>query len=387
MGWIASCSRLRTLPAAAHSTGRWRPSAPRFDPVLPGPLVSPRVLAELAERNPVGAGTIEKWIECPYRWFVDHELKPQRLDPQPEALTTGSIVHEVLERLYRDPPGDDRIPRPGDLDRWRARALELLAEAAAGYGLEADRPLAGVALARMRAQIERLLERESRSETTLRPLLIEASFGDGDDAKKPALHLGDLALHGMIDRVDVTPDERFGVVYDYKTSSKVTSGAKLAEAGKLQLQLYARAIRDQWGIEPLGGLYYQLGGSRDPKPRGFVAGGDATEGLDLKKPTSWTSTRSRRPWRRALRPRGNGPPRCAAVPSAATPTAGSARAGARYQPICRLERAVGVGGWRRQRERRQRIVTGAPAGATRPPRRRARSGAAARGLRPHPRAA
>jgi PD-(D/E)XK nuclease superfamily protein len=132
---------------------------PRIDPVLPGPLSSPRVLAELAERNPVGAGTIEKWIECPYRWFVDHELKPQRLDPQPEALTTGSIVHEVLERLYRDPPGDDRIPRPGDVDRWRARAAELLAEAAEQHGLAADRPLAGVALARMRAQIERLLER------------------------------------------------------------------------------------------------------------------------------------------------------------------------------------------------------------------------------------
>ena len=314
---------------------------PRFDPVLPGPLVSPRVLAELAERNPVGAGTIEKWIECPYRWFVDHELKPQRLDPQPEALTTGSIVHEVLERLYRDPPGDDRIPRPSDLDRWRARALELLAEAAAGYGLEADRPLAGIALARMRAQIERLLERESRSETTLRPLLLEASFGNGEDAKKPALHLGDLELHGMIDRVDVTPDERFGVVYDYKTSSKVTSGAKLAEAGKLQLQLYARAIRDQWGIEPLGGLYYQLGGSRDPKPRGFVAGGDTTEGLDLKKPDFMNLDQVEETVEAGVETARE---RAAAMRRGAIgrdPNGGECPSWCQYQPICRLERAVG----------------------------------------------
>ncbi len=315
-------------------------AGPRSEPVLPGPLVSAAVLEELAERNPVGAGTIEKWIECPYRWFVDHELSPQRLDPQPEALTTGSIVHEVLERLYREPPGDDRIPRPGDLERWRSRAGGLLTEAAEARGLTADRPLAGVALARMRAQIDRLLERESRSETDLRPLLLEASFGDGEDAEKPPLRLGDLELHGMIDRVDVTPDERFGVVYDYKTSSKVTSGAKLAEEGKLQLQLYARAIRDQWGIEPLGGLYYQLGGSRDPKPRGFVAAGNATEGLDLKKPdfvdlerveeTVETGVETARERAAAMRRGAIG----------RDPNGGECPSWCSYQPICRLERAV-----------------------------------------------
>jgi ATP-dependent helicase/DNAse subunit B len=244
---------------------------PRREVLLPGPLASPDVLTALAERNPVGAGTIEKWIECPYRWFVDHELKPQRLDPEPEPLTTGSIVHEVLERLYSEGPGEDRIPRPGDVGRWRDRAGELLEEVAEARGLGTGRPLAGVAMERMRAQINRLLERESRSESDLRPLLLEASFGEGEESDKPVLELGDLSLHGVIDRVDVTPDGRAGIVYDYKTSRNVTPGAKLAEEGKLQLQLYARAIRDRWGIEPLGGLYYQLGGPDDPRPRGFVA--------------------------------------------------------------------------------------------------------------------
>ena len=40
------------------------------------------------------------------------------------------VVHEALERLYREPPGDDSIPRPGDVDRWRERFAELLDEAA-----------------------------------------------------------------------------------------------------------------------------------------------------------------------------------------------------------------------------------------------------------------
>ena len=315
---------------------------PRIEPVLPGPLAAPQVLAELAERNPVGAGTIEQWIECPYRWFVDHELKPQRLDPQPEALTTGSIVHEVLERLYRDPPGEDRIPRPGDIERWRDRARELLSEAAERRGLAADRPLSRVALERMRAQIDRLLERESRSESTLRPELIEASFGEGEGADRPALRLGDLSLHGMIDRVDVSPDGRYGVVYDYKTSSKVTSGAKLEERGKLQLQLYAQALRDQWEIEPLGGLYYQLGGAGNPRPRGFVAGvEEVTEGLDLTRtdvldPDAVQATvdagveRARE--RAAAMRRGS---------IGRDPNRGECPTWCRYQPICRLERSIG----------------------------------------------
>lgn len=313
---------------------------PRRDPELPGPLQVPAVLAALAERNPVGAGTLEKWIECPYRWFVDHELDPQRLDPQPEPLTTGSIVHDVLERLYSDPPGGDGIPRPGDLEQWRHRAHELVAEAAERHGLGAERPLAGVALERMRAQIDRLLERESRSETELRPALLEASFGTGEDASRPALSLGDLLVHGMIDRVDVTPDGRLALVYDYKTSSRVTFGAKLAEEGKLQLQLYARAIRDRWELEPLGGLYYQLGGAKDPKPRGFVADDDATGGLDLTRTdvvgfeeveaTIEAGVETARERAAAMR-RGS---------IGRDPNRGECPKWCTYQPICRLERAI-----------------------------------------------
>ena len=318
--------------------------APRRDPLLPGPLRAPHVLAELAGRNPVGAGTIEKWIECPYRWFVEHELKPQRLDPEPEPLTTGSIVHEVLERLYREPPGDDGIPRPDDVGGWRERAAELLEEVAEAKGLATGRPLAGLAMERMRAQINRLLERESRSETDLRPLLLEAAFGEGEGFEKPVLQLDDLSVHGVIDRVDVTPDRRAGIVYDYKTSKSVTPGRKLGEEGKLQLQLYARAIRERWGIEPLGGLYYQLGGPDDPRPRGFVAATDeATSGLDLTSTdildpdevgnTVQAGVTDARDRAAAMR-RGEIDRR---------PNQGRCPKWCTYQPICRLERAIGPG--------------------------------------------
>jgi ATP-dependent helicase/DNAse subunit B len=316
---------------------------PRREPEKPGPLASPEVLAELARRDPIGAGTLEKWIECPYRWFVDHELKPQRLEPEPEPLVAGSIVHKALERLYRDPPADDRIPRPGDLERWRRRAAELVAEEAAQRGLRPDRPLSEVALERMRAQIGRLLERESRAETELRPELLEASFGEEEGRDRKALDLDGLRIHGQIDRVDTTPDGRFGLVYDYKTASKVCPGAKLEEEGKLQLQLYARALRERWEIEPLGGLYYQLGGSGDPKPRGFVTDElDTAAELDLTRTdrlapevvaeTIEAGVRTAREKAVAMR----------AGKIGRDPNQGRCPPWCRYQAICRLERSLGA---------------------------------------------
>ena len=171
---------------------------PRFDPVLPGPLASPRVLAELAERNPVGAGTIEKWIECPYRWFVDHELEAAAARPPAGSRSRpgrSSTRCSSASTAIRRETIASRAPAT-----WTGGGrghVELLAEAAAEHGLEADRPLAGVALARMRAQIERLLERESRSETdSAPPPASRPRSGMATTPSKPALHLGDLALHG-----------------------------------------------------------------------------------------------------------------------------------------------------------------------------------------------
>jgi ATP-dependent helicase/DNAse subunit B len=193
----------------------------------------------------------------------------------------------------------------------------------------------------MRAQIDRLLERESRSETDLRPLMMEAEFGEGDGAERPPLPLGDLSIHGKIDRVDVTPDRRFGLVYDYKTGSKVTPGPKLAEEGKLQLQLYAKALRDQWGIEPLGGLYYQLGGTGNPRPRGFVATDvEATEGLDLTRTDRLDSDEVEETVEAGV---DTARTRASAMRRGAIgrdPNRGQCPKWCRYQPICRLERSI-----------------------------------------------
>ena len=152
-----------------------------------------------------------------------------------------------------------------------------------------------------------------------------------------------VRIHGQIDRVDVTPDRRFGVVYDYKTGSRAWAAAKLAEEGKLQLQLYARALRDLWGIEPIGGLYHPLGARDDPRPRGFVATGiEATEDLDLAR----TDRLEHDDVRERSTPARRGPGRSVAAMRAGEigrdPNGGTCPKWCRFQPICRLERSIGA---------------------------------------------
>ena len=103
----------------------------------PGPLANPAVLDALAAVPAYGGTTLEGFDVCSYRWFVSHELDPQPLDPAPDPLVQGGVMHAVLDRLYRERPGGDPLPRPGlarRLDRrgrasWSARSRTSAASA------------------------------------------------------------------------------------------------------------------------------------------------------------------------------------------------------------------------------------------------------------------
>jgi RecB family exonuclease len=252
----------------------------------PGPLTNPAVLASLAAVEAYGGTTLEGFDECSYRWFASHELAPEPLDPVPDPLVQGGLIHAVLERLYREHPGGaDPLPRPSTLPLWieRGRALlvEQLAEREVG-GHPAERAMA--------RRVERLLERYLGEEAIrdtggFEPWLLEARFGLGEEAERPTLDLGGWGLHGAIDRVDRAPDGR-AVVHDYKLAASVTPRDKFEERAKLQLPLYLLAAQIHWGAEPVGGIYHPLRGTSNRRPRGLVAKGSAGDlaGYDLYRP-------------------------------------------------------------------------------------------------------
>jgi len=235
----------------------------------PGPLRAPAVTESLAAIAAHGGTTLEEFDLCSYRWFAGHELDPQPLEPTPDALVQGGLMHAALERLYAERPGGDRLPRPASLELWQERGREAIATLRAERGL--GRHPAERAIVR---RVERLLgrflaEEAGRARGGFEPWLLEATFGEREDSDRPVLEIDGWALHGAIDRVDRDPAGN-ALVLDYKVASNVTPREKFEERAKLQLQLYLLAVAEHWGARVVGGLYHPLRGSSARRPRGAV---------------------------------------------------------------------------------------------------------------------
>jgi RecB family exonuclease len=248
----------------------------------PGPLANPAVTESLGSVAAYGGTTLEGFDLCSYRWFVSHELEPQPLDPVPDPLVQGGLMHAALDRLYRERPGGDSLPRPGSLPAWTERGRALVAEIASEREL-GSHPAERAMARRVERLLERFLAEEAERETGgFEPWLLEAAFGEHEDSDRPVLELGGWGLHGAIDRVDRAADGR-AVVIDYKVAGAVTPREKFEEQAKLQLPLYLLAVAAHWEAEPVGGLYHPLRGTSARRPRGVVAAEAAGDlaGYDL----------------------------------------------------------------------------------------------------------
>ena len=246
----------------------------------PGPLQLEPVIARMREIGLFGPSTLEEYALCPYRWFIGHELSPQRIGPVDEPLISGSIAHQVLESLYEEPPGPEPRPTPKSLHLWRRRARELITEIGAER-LPRERADTAAAFRRVEGLVLAFLADEAATDTAFKPAHTEASFGF-EDSEKGALQFAGGGVHGQIDRIDLGPNGE-ALVQDYKTGAKVEGGAAMLEKrGKLQLQLYMLAARELWKHELAGGLYRPLGGTGDRTPKGLLRKelADELAGLD-----------------------------------------------------------------------------------------------------------
>jgi RecB family exonuclease len=268
-------------PALAQRLGPRLSAARRGEAAAraPGPLTNPAVLASLAAVGAYGGTTLEQFDVCSYRWFAGHELDPQPLDPLPDGLVQGGLMHAALDRLYKERPGGDPLPRPATLAAWTGRGRELLAELTAEREV-GDHPSERAMIRRVERLLERFLAEEAGRESGgFEPWLLEAGFGEQEDSERPALDLGGWGLHGAIDRVDRDRDGR-AIVIDYKLSGRVTPLEKFEEQAKLQLPLYLLTVEQHWGAAPVGALYHPLRATSVRRPRGVVldeAAGDLAD--------------------------------------------------------------------------------------------------------------
>ncbi|HWC85505.1 MAG TPA: PD-(D/E)XK nuclease family protein [Solirubrobacteraceae bacterium] len=262
-------------PAAAAPTA-WELARARAaaGPRTPAPALGPLdsvAFDRVRHRQVVSAGALESYAACPVKWLVERELRPERLEPEPDGIARGNYMHGILERIFA---------RLGDAitEHTLGRALALLEEA---LELEPARLARGrggaerAALAReIEADLRRYLEQEATSGWGWPPRHVELRFGFEDERPSlaPLELAGGLRVRGAIDRVDVDPAGGRAIVRDYK-SGRAAQGWAVARwrvDGTLQVALYMLAVRELLALEPVAGLYQPLGGE-ELRPRGVVA--------------------------------------------------------------------------------------------------------------------
>lgn len=227
-------------------------------------LVLPAVVGEQV----FGATDLEAYASCPYRWFIEREIRPEPFEPDPDYLMMGTLVHDALETIYEAHPGE--IPRPDTLESWLARLPKAIEDHAVQVGLGSD----SVSHASLRRRAFLLIETHLKRESTWEdpaylPWRLEAGIGTRN-SEIPAVPMDGWKLKGKIDRIDLSPDSGTGapreaVVVDYKTGTvDGRSHHKAAKDRRVQVQLYLHALREIWGLNPVAGIYVpvRLGGEK-----------------------------------------------------------------------------------------------------------------------------
>ncbi len=227
----------------------------------------------------ISVTALRAWLACPLRFYFQHGLRMERVDPDKtelDAFDFGTLVHAALQVLGEDEGlrdcEDEAILRDGLL-----AALERRARAQLGGALTLPL-LVQLESARQRLGAAARVQARERA-AGWRIERVEWKF---------ELAAGGLAVRGKIDRIDRHAGTGAVRVLDYKTSDTALSPEQshLGPAGRtaqrpvwagvtvggrervwedLQLPLYRRAVAAEFGVEVACG-YFNL-----PKAAGDTA--------------------------------------------------------------------------------------------------------------------
>jgi len=248
----------------------------------PTRLRNPVAIESLATRTTFAATELERFVDCSSAWLFERLVDPKTIDAEADALLRGKVVHQALYTFYNGLPkelGTERVTE-ANLEAALVFLDQCLAEALrGGVRIELGDVDAAELREGLRRDLERFVREEAGSPLGLVPRRFEVGFGTERSAPElqRGLELGDgIIVSGKIDRIDIDPHSARGIVQDYKSGKGAFSAVQIADEQRLQVPLYLLVLRDLVGIEPLGGLYRALSGTRGA--RGMLRA-DAREDL------------------------------------------------------------------------------------------------------------
>jgi RecB family exonuclease len=204
-------------------------------------------IKEPEEPRRFSATQLEKFMECPYRWFVERLLgvraleEPETLE-RPDAMTMGSIIHEVLETYMKE----TKDPK-NDIEN-----LDLILTGVIEEKISATGEILPIYLEKLKKDLGALTESflehsENYLQGGRKPMFFEFAFGIPHKANvqdQPLkLRIGgqDILFTGSIDRIDIQGNSAF--ILDYKNSAaKKYKAVEFSQGQQLQPALYAEAF-------------------------------------------------------------------------------------------------------------------------------------------------
>ena len=256
----------RAERAAAAAAGRRRPALGPYDGVLSPAHAAQAAAAVFA--GPVSPSALEKYLSCPFAFYLRYVLGLEVPDDPEESLSIepvdlGSLAHEILQGAYAAALSGAELSAAGVL-----AALDEVA--AAAFARAEARGLTGFPLSwrvladGLLADLRHIVETDPCWNDGLIPAQFEWWFGrdapgpgaaltdDGDEAAatgmsaapSPELRVGDriLRFHGRIDRIDRSADGRAVRLVDYKTGKGQNEAARVEKGRDVQLPVYVLAL-------------------------------------------------------------------------------------------------------------------------------------------------
>ncbi len=194
---------------------------------------------------------IEDFNKCPYMSFLSHALRLRKADDgSVNGLSVGNLMHEIFAYYIKNL---NRIKDEKTSDTVFKEASQKVLEREEFLRYTLD-PSQKHMIDRVLAECKKFCYKNylwlKNSSFIAQSTDIEVKFGKGGKYDAIELLDGKIKLSGKIDRVDTFGD--YFRVIDYKTGSADSSEDKLFAGVKLQLYLYALALKDK----KLAGAYY-----------------------------------------------------------------------------------------------------------------------------------
>lgn len=210
-------------------------------------------LARIGEAE-LSVTELERYIQCPYRWYADMMLRPRELDSTIDTRHLGTLAHDILHDFYVEwwDRGHSRVT-PESL----AEALHLVGAISA----RASAKLQGatrsveerVGLSRANSWARSIIVDDAEAMPGFEPFEVELEFGEA--CARP-FEIAGCRLRGRIDRIDRRGRQL--VVTDYKSTAKPKSLIEFEKHGSIQPLVYAAVARDLLDAQVAAACYRSL---------------------------------------------------------------------------------------------------------------------------------